>query len=67
MKTHNRLERYNSLWFSTPAYNDLTSKYKPYEEVSRLGGKEVKEISRYLLAVVVQTLRSGSVAPTLHD
>ena len=60
MKTHGRLNRYNALWLSVPAYHDLTPKTKSYEEVSQWSGKEVKEMSRYLLAVVVQTLRGGT-------
>ena len=64
MKTHGRLDRYNALWLSVPAYHDLTPKTKSYEEVSQWSGKEVKEMSRYLLAVVVQTLRTGTVGPS---
>jgi hypothetical protein len=51
--------------FSVPAYHDLTSNPKSYEEVSRGNGKEMKEMSRYLVGVVIQSLRGGSPAQLL--
>jgi hypothetical protein len=45
-----------------PAYHDLTPKNKSYEEVTQWNGKEIKEMSRYLLGVVTQSLRGGSPA-----
>ena len=62
MKTHERLDKYNAIWLSVPAYHDLTPKNKSYEEVSQWNGKEMKEMSRYLLGVVTQSLRGGSPA-----
>jgi len=62
MKTHGWLDKYNALWLSVPAYHDLTLKNKSYEEVSQWNGKEMKEMSRYLLGVVTQSLRGGSPA-----
>jgi len=62
MKTHERLNMYNAIWLSVPAYNDLTPKTKSYEEVSQWNRKERKEMSRYLLGVVTQLLRGGSPA-----
>lgn len=59
MKTHGRLDR-SILCGSVPAYHDLTPKNKSYEEVPQPSEKEVKKMSRYLLAVV-QTLRGGAV------
>jgi hypothetical protein len=59
MKTHKRLDKYNAIWLSVPAYHDLTPKNKSYEEVSQWNGKEMKEMSRYLLGVVTQSLRGG--------
>jgi len=56
IKTHERLEKYNALWLSVPAYHDLTPKTKSYEEVSQWNGKEMKEMSRYLRGVVTQSL-----------
>jgi len=62
MKTHERLDKYNAIWLSLPAYHDLTPKNKSYEEVSQWNGKEMKEMSQYLLAVVTQSLQGGSPA-----
>ena len=62
IKTHEWLDKYNAIWLSTPAWHDLTPKYKSYEEVSQWNGKEMKEMSRYLLGVVTQSLRGGSPA-----
>jgi len=62
MKTHERLDKYNAIWLSVPAYHNLTPKNKPYEEVSQWNGKEMKEMSRYLPGVVTQSLRGGSPA-----
>jgi len=60
MKTHERLDKYKAIWISVPAYHDLTTKNKSYEEVSQWNGKEMKEISWYLVEVVTQSLRGGS-------
>jgi hypothetical protein len=35
MKTNERLDKYNAIWLSVPAYHDLTPKNKSYEEVSQ--------------------------------
>jgi len=56
------LMKYNAIWLSVPAYHDLTPKNKSYEEVSQWNGKEMKEMSRYLLGVVTQSLRGGNPA-----
>jgi hypothetical protein len=44
-KTHERLNKYNTIWLSVPAYHYLTPKTKSYEEISQWNGKEIKEIS----------------------
>jgi hypothetical protein len=62
MKTYELLDKYNAIWLSVPACYDLTPKTKSYEEVSHWNGKEMKEMSRYLLGVVTQSLRGGSPA-----
>jgi len=59
-KTPEWLEKYNAIWFSAFAYHDLTLKDKLYNKVSHWNGKEMKEMSRYLLGVVTQSLRGGS-------
>ena len=35
MKTYERLDKYNAIWLSVPAYHNLTPKNKSYEEVSQ--------------------------------
>jgi hypothetical protein len=62
MKTHKRLDKYNAIWLFVPAYHDLTPKNESYEEVSQWNGKEMKEMSRYLLGVVTQSPRGGNPA-----
>jgi protein gp37 len=59
MKMREKLEMYNAIWLSMPAYHDLTPKNKSYEVVSQWNGKEMKEMSRYLRGVVTQSLRGG--------
>jgi hypothetical protein len=56
MKTHKRLDKYNAIWLSIPAYHDLISKNTSYEKVSQWNGTEMKEMSRYQLGVVTQSL-----------
>jgi len=69
MKTHERLDKYNAIWLSVPAYHDLTPKKKSYEEVSQWNGKEIKKMNWYLLGVVTQSLWGGSPAqcPIIND
>jgi len=55
MKTHERLDKKNAIWLSVPASHDLTPKNKSNEDVSQWNGKEMKEMSRYLLGVVTQS------------
>jgi hypothetical protein len=62
MKMNEQLDKYNAIWLSVPAYHDLTTNLKSYEEVSQWNVKEMKEISRYLLGVVIQALQGGSPA-----
>jgi hypothetical protein len=61
-KTHERLDKYNAIWLSVPVYHDLTPQNKSYEEVSQWNGKEMKEMSRYLLGVVTRSLQGGNPA-----
>jgi len=49
VKTHERLDKYNSIWLSVPAYHDLTPQPMSYEEVSQCNGKEIQEMCRYRL------------------
>ena len=59
MKAHERLDKYNAIWSSVLAYHDLTPKTKSDEEVSQWNVKKMKEMGRYLLGVVTQSLRLG--------
>jgi len=59
MKTHERLNKHKAIWLSVPAYHDLTPENKSYEEVSQRNGTEMKEMSRYLLGVVTESLQGG--------
>ena len=62
MNTHERLNKYNEIWLSVPAYHELTPEHKLYEEVSRWNGKDMNEMSWYLPVVITQSLRGGSPA-----
>jgi len=62
MKSHEQLYKNNAICLSLPTYHDLTPKNKSYEELSQWNGKEMKEMSRYLLGVGTQSLRGGSPA-----
>jgi len=44
MKTHKRLDKYNAISLSVPAYHNLTPKDMSYEEVSQRNGKEMMEM-----------------------
>jgi hypothetical protein len=62
MKKFKRLDRYNELWLSVPAYLTITKPTKSYEEIIRWTGTELRTIARYLLAIVTNTLRSPGVS-----
>jgi len=64
MKTRQRLDKYNAICLSVPAYHDLTPKNQSKKEVSQWNGKDMTEMSWYLPGVVSQFLRDGS--PTQH-
>jgi hypothetical protein len=53
---------YNVIWLSIPADYNLTPKNKSYEEFFQWNGKEMKQMSRYLLGVVTQSVRGGRPA-----
>jgi hypothetical protein len=60
VKKFKLLERYNEIWLSVPAYLDMTQPKKSHEEITQWTGTELPQISRYLLGVVTNTLRSPS-------
>jgi hypothetical protein len=62
MKLNERLDKYNAIWLSVPAYHNLARKNLFNGDVTQWNGKEMNEISRYLLGVVTQSLQGGSPA-----
>jgi hypothetical protein len=60
MKTQAWFNKYNAIRLSVPTYNDLTHKHYSYEEFLQWNGKDIKEMSQYLLGVVTQPVRGGS-------
>jgi len=56
MKTHEQLDKYNAICISMRAYHNFKSKHQVHEEVFQWNGKEMKEMSQYLLRVVTQSL-----------
>jgi hypothetical protein len=62
MMMSERLDKYNAIWLSVPAYHDRKVINKSYEEASEWNGKVIKDISRYLLGVVTQSLQG--ISPT---
>jgi hypothetical protein len=62
MKTHKQMDKYNAMLFSMPDYHDLTPNNKSYKEVCQQNGKEMNEMSWYILGVVTKLQRGGSSA-----
>ena len=57
LKQHKRLEKFNDIWLSVPAYLDMTKPRCAYEEVSWWNGGEIKTMTRFLVGVVHNALR----------
>lgn len=57
LKQHKRLDKFNDIWLSVPAYLNMTKPRCAYEEVSRWNGGEIKTMTRFLVGVVRNTLR----------
>jgi hypothetical protein len=60
LKQYNRLDRFNAIWLSIPAYLDMTRRTKAYEEISQWTGKEYKTMSRFLTGCLASTLSEPS-------
>jgi hypothetical protein len=60
LKTHERLDKFNAIWRSVPVSHDLTRENQSYVEDSKWIGKEMKEMRRYHLGIVTQSLQGGS-------
>jgi hypothetical protein len=56
IKMRERVDKYNAIWLSEPAYDVLIPKNQSYGEVSEWNGKEMKEMSWYLVGVVTHSL-----------
>jgi hypothetical protein len=56
IKMHKRLNKYNAIGLSVPAYHDLSPKYQLYADDSQWNRKDMKEMSGNLLEVVTQSL-----------
>jgi len=62
LKQNNRFEVFNNIWLSVPAHLDMPQPQRTYEEVSSWQGKEIKTISRFLVAVLSCALRAPSAS-----
>ena len=62
LKQHKRLELFNNIWLSVPAYLDMSKSRCAYEEVSRWNGGEIKTITRYLVGVTRNALQNPAPA-----
>ena len=62
LKQHKRFEAFNNIWLSVPAYLEMAQPRRTYEEVSSWQGKEIKIMSRFLVAVLRCALRAPSAS-----
>ena len=62
LKQHKRLELFNNIWLSVPAYLDMSKPRCAYEEVSRWNGGEIKTMTRFLVGVTRNALRNPTAA-----
>jgi hypothetical protein len=60
LKEHQRLERFNNVWLSVPAYRTMSAPGKAYREISHWTGKELKKMSTFLLAVLRNALNGST-------
>lgn len=50
--SHGLYDRYNKLWLEVPPYHELPRPHKTYREVTNWQGKEIRNMAKYLLAVL---------------
>ena len=62
LKQHKRLDLFNDIWLSVPAYLDMSKPRCAYEEVSRWNGGEIKTMTRFLVGVTRNALRNPNAA-----
>ena len=65
LKQHKRLDKFNDIWLSVPAYLDMTKSRCAYEQVAHWNGGEIKTTTRLLVGVVRIALRDPT--PAQHD
>lgn len=66
LKQHKRLDQFNDIWLSVPAYLDMSKPRCAYEEVSRWNGGEIKTMTRFLVGVTRNALRNPNPAQKAH-
>lgn len=59
LREQGRATLFNQLWVSIPQYQDMVRPAKAYEEVVQWQGKEIKTMSRFLLACFAAALDSS--------
>jgi len=52
LKQHKRFEAINNISLSVPAYLDMPQPWRMYEDMSSWQGKEIKTMSRFLVAIL---------------
>lgn len=57
LREYGRMEIFDSIWKSLPAYDTLTKPTKSYSEVSQWGGKDMRRFLKYLLPTFTAALR----------
>ena len=62
LNQHKRLELFNDIWLSVPAYIHISKLRCAYEEVSRWNGGEIKTMTRFLVWVTRNTMRNPNSA-----
>jgi hypothetical protein len=59
LQRHRRLPLFNRLWKAVPRYVDLPPNKKTYQEITQWTGREYKNMSRFLVGVLANSLRGG--------
>jgi len=62
LKQHKHFEAFNNIWLSVHANLEMAQPRRTYEEVSSWQGKEIKIMSRFVVAVIHCALRAPSAS-----
>jgi hypothetical protein len=62
LSKYHRMERFDGIWKSSPAYLDIPSPTKAYSEVSQWTGKEMRRWQKHLVATLKASLTSPKAA-----